>query len=346
MRAWDWVRGIRLKMLGLVALGVVSVAAVSANSLNTLWDVMLADRKQTLQAATGVLHSRIGAIKTSLDRGAITESEARDRLTELIHTARYNGTSYFGLYNLAGIMLAHGTTSAFDGADMLHHKNPTVRNNTRVMLDLCAGGRSGFISVLGSKSGQPNVDVEKLYYAASFVPWDLVTVASSELDDIQLAFWNAASRGALISLGVAALLLVAGLWIGQNVSGGIKDLDRKMRRLADGGLDIDLSLALGRRDEISAMARAVGVFKVNAIERFRLVGEQAERERQAAEERQAAHLSAEREIARGEELRHLEQFADAAFEGLVLHREGTILYANAALATLLGCARVATSLSS
>src|SRR5208283_837553 len=93
MRSWNWMHGIQMKMLGMVALGVLSVVIVSTLSLSTLQDAMLADRKQELQAATGVLHSQIGVIKNRLDRGAISEEQAKDQLIELIHTARYNGTA-------------------------------------------------------------------------------------------------------------------------------------------------------------------------------------------------------------------------------------------------------------
>ncbi|MDR3537213.1 MAG: cache domain-containing protein, partial [Acetobacteraceae bacterium] len=203
MKSWIWVHGIRMKMLGLVALGVASVVIISALSLNILQQVMLTDRQQTLRAATGVLHSQIAVIKGRLDRGAITDAQAKEQLIELIHTARYNGSAYFGVYNLAGIMLAHGTTPAFDGADMLHHENPAVRDSTKAMLDLSAGGQSGFITMLGAKSGRTDVNVEKLYYAASYAPWGLVTVSSSEIDDIQAAFRHEAWRGGAISLGVA-----------------------------------------------------------------------------------------------------------------------------------------------
>ncbi len=273
MKLWSWMHGIQMKMLGVVALGVLSVVVVSALSLSTLQNAMLADRKMELQAATGVLHSQIGLIKSRLDHGAITEAQAKDQLIELIHTARYKGTAYFGVYNLSGIMVAHGTTAAFDGADMLHHENPAVRNSTKAMLDLSAGGKSGFLTLLGSKSGHADINVEKLYYAASFAPWDLVTVSSSELDDIQAAFRQEARHVGLIGFAVAAVLAAAGLWIGRSVSRSVKTLDGKMRSLADGTLDITLT-EVARRDEIGTMARSVAFFRDRLVEAERLRADQ------------------------------------------------------------------------
>jgi len=271
----------------MIVLGVASVVIVSAFSLSALQDSMLADRKQELQAATGVLHSQIALIKGRLDRAEITEPQAQEQLSELIHKTRYNGTAYFGVYNTAGIMLAHGTTPAFDGADMLHHQNPAVRNSTKAMLDLSAGGQSGFVTILGTKSGHTDVNVEKLYYAASYAPWGLVTVSSSELDDIEAAFWQEARRIGLISFGVAVALAAAGLWIGRSVSGGVKDLDNKMRRLAEGDLGIDLSEVV-RHDEIGTMARSVAFFRDRLVEAERSRAEQAEGKKQAEAAEKAA----------------------------------------------------------
>ena len=62
-KMWRWMHSIQMKMLGVVALGVLSVVVVSVLSLSTLQNAMLSDRKQELQAATGVLHSQIGVIK-------------------------------------------------------------------------------------------------------------------------------------------------------------------------------------------------------------------------------------------------------------------------------------------
>jgi methyl-accepting chemotaxis protein len=269
MNTRNLLHSIQSRILGVVAVGVVSVVIVSWQSLQTLHGVMLEDRKQELLAATGVLHSQIGVIKNRLDRGELTEEQGKEQLIGLIHSARYKGKGYFGVYNLSGIMVAHGTTPAFDGADMLHHENPAVRNSTKAMLDLAAGGQSGFLTLLGTKSGRPDINVEKLYYAASFAPWGLVTVSSSELDDIQAAYWQEAWRIGLGAGVITVILLTVGVWLGRNVSRGVKTLDTKMRHLAEGHMDIDLP-ETARLDEIGTMARSVLYFRDQLSEAERL----------------------------------------------------------------------------
>ena len=84
----------------------------------------------------------------------------------------------------------------------------------------------------------------------------------------------------LVLAGLTALLAVslAGL-IGRAISKSLTGMSTTMTELASSNLDVAIP-GLGRRDEVGAMAKAVQVFKDNAIEHRRLV---EERDRQAQE---------------------------------------------------------------
>jgi len=68
-------------------------------------------------------------------------------------------------------------------------------------------------------------------------------------------------------------------WIGRGISRSLAGMSTTMTELAASKLDVAIP-GLGRRDEVGAMAKAVQVFKDNAIENRRLVEERA---RQAQE---------------------------------------------------------------
>lgn len=106
----------------------------------------------------------------------------------------------------------------------------------------------------------------------------------------------------LLALVVGGL---AAMWIGRMISTPVLALTQAMGKLADGDKASDIP-GTDREDEIGEMARAVEVFKHNAIEMDRLQAEQAEAERIAherqeqeekrrAEEKQAAEARAEEE---------------------------------------------------
>ncbi len=88
-----------------------------------------------------------------------------------------------------------------------------------------------------------------------------------------------ASAGGMLIVGVAVLLL-----LGRAVTRGIVDMTSAMGRLAQNDLAVSIPYA-DRTDEIGAMAKAVQVFKDNAIRVRDLEAEQKETERRQAEQR-------------------------------------------------------------
>jgi len=111
----------------------------------------------------------------------------------------------------------------------------------------------------------------------------LTKKTSSELDRLLQAritglesrLWWTLALAAVIALLAVAL---AG-WIGRGISRSLTGMSTTMTALAGSHLDIAIP-GLGRRDEVGAMAKAVQVFKDNAIENRRLIEERA---RQAQE---------------------------------------------------------------
>ncbi|MBF0267046.1 MAG: HAMP domain-containing protein [Alphaproteobacteria bacterium] len=93
---------------------------------------------------------------------------------------------------------------------------------------------------------------------------------------------------------VTALLMIVGLVITAGaIIRPVNALTKSMRRLADGDRQAEIP-ALSQKDEVGEMARAVDVFKQNALEMDRLRAEQ-DRQKKAAEEerRQGMHSLAD-----------------------------------------------------
>src|SRR5262245_50489631 len=91
----------------------------------------------------------------------------------------------------------------------------------------------------------------------------------------------------VISLAVGlvlALSILAYLVVGRGVTQPIKSLNGVMMRLSAGDSTVEIPHT-GRPDEIGDMAKAVEIFKQNAIERARLEGEQTATEQRSAETR-------------------------------------------------------------
>ncbi|MEG1452594.1 methyl-accepting chemotaxis protein [Brevundimonas sp.] len=88
--------------------------------------------------------------------------------------------------------------------------------------------------------------------------------------------------GGLLALAIA---MTAALWLIAVLSKPVVDMTRAMDRLAHGDLDVVVP-AVGRRDEIGAMADAVVTFREQGIENKRLAEDAAMARRMADEERE------------------------------------------------------------
>jgi methyl-accepting chemotaxis protein len=81
-----------------------------------------------------------------------------------------------------------------------------------------------------------------------------------------------------------AIALLAGVALVLTLKGPIGQITSAMRRLAEGALDTRID-GDGRKDEIGDMARALGIFKENALSKVRIEAESEEQRLQAEAER-------------------------------------------------------------
>ena len=123
--------------------------------------------------------------------------------------------------------------------------------------------------------------------------WNLLSQFAEEQKTSAGAEREKASQVSVLAtvLGVA-IAIVAGIALVLTLKGPIGQITGAMRRLADGMLDTRIS-GEGRADEIGDMARALGVFKENALSKIRIEAESEEQ--RAATEAERARNDAEKQ---------------------------------------------------
>jgi methyl-accepting chemotaxis protein len=94
-----------------------------------------------------------------------------------------------------------------------------------------------------------------------------------------------------LTYAITTLLVILGLFItAGSIIRPINALTKTMRRLADGDRHADIP-AMSQQDEVGEMARAVDVFKQNALEMDRMRVEQESQKKQTEEDRRKSMLS-------------------------------------------------------
>ncbi|UCH75105.1 MAG: HAMP domain-containing protein [Rhodospirillales bacterium] len=151
-------------------------------------------------------------------------------------------------------------------------------------------GREAFARFDDDIDQHGNGLVDLLEELQSLVLMDLARSGAEVNQEVTGASWISLMVGAVF----AGILVVVMFFIGVTITRPISRLTAVMRELADGNLDTSVAGQEGT-DELSDMARAVQVFKDNAVEKRRLERAQAEsQERSAAEKRQTVQEMADR----------------------------------------------------
>lgn len=108
------------------------------------------------------------------------------------------------------------------------------------------------------------------------------------------AYVSSVTSAQLMATGAATIAIliacIAGLVISASISGPILTITEAMRKLAEGTHDIELP-DCERRDEVGRMAKAVNVFKENAIRIAGLRNEQERMKQEAEDQKRAAMAS-------------------------------------------------------
>ncbi|MCV0428168.1 MAG: HAMP domain-containing protein [Roseibium sp.] len=165
----------------------------------------------------------------------------------------------------------------------------TVKEQTEISA-LLDGYQSAFRKY-AEKSAVIDTDLAHLeeLYAQINPLWSVVSEAAfngKQAAGKALDLAEASSRTTYLAVSGIALFLAVGLgWlIGRSITRPVNSLTGTMRDLADGNMDVDVDFT-DRRNEIGSMARAVEVFRTNAIRTRELEAEQSERSARAEEEK-------------------------------------------------------------
>ena len=120
----------------------------------------------------------------------------------------------------------------------------------------------------------------KLSYVIGFAPWGWVIGTGVYIDDLKAQTWASTQR--VLAAGALVLLisLAVSMLVARSITGPLARMTLAMDALAGGKLDVEVP-GVGRHDEVGEMAKAVEVFKSNAIARQGLEAEHKEAESRA-----------------------------------------------------------------
>ena len=182
-------------------------------------------------------------------------------------------------------MVMHPIKPEMNGNDISTYKDPNGKALFVDFVKTVKKNGAGFVPYEWPKPGfdkpQP-----KLSYVVGFAPWNWVIGTGVYIDDLKAQTWASTQRS-LITAGLILLFALAvSILVARSITGPLRRMTVAMNDLAGGKLDVEVP-GIGRGDEVGEMAKAVEVFKGNAVARQTLEAEQREAETRAATGRKA-----------------------------------------------------------
>ncbi|WP_438747879.1 methyl-accepting chemotaxis protein [Pararhizobium sp. O133] len=276
---------ISVRLYALVALALVTMAAVMTLGLFQEQDKLVAQRKAMLEAMNENAVTVFEAYYKQQQAGTLSQADAQARAIEAISAMRYQDSGYFWINDMHPNMVMHPIKPAMNGTDLTENKDPNGKHLFVEFANTVKASGKGFVDYYWPKPGAEE-PVLKYSHVAGFKPWGWVVGTGVYADDLAAMFREGLIQVAVIC-GVAALIiLLAAFSIVRSVVGPVERLKASMRAIADEDVSGDVP-ETDRKDEIGQMAGVLVVLRDSVKERIGLREREAEQQNRLDDERRS-----------------------------------------------------------
>ncbi len=273
-------------MIAVIAplVGMISFACLDVfDQRDTLTEARKAHVREMVEAAVSILRHYHGLV----EKGQLTDADARERAKGDIRDIRYGKGDFLFVYRGDGVTEVLGTVPQLEGKQRMGDTDADGMPYVRLLIEN-AKTRHGFVAYSFPRSPTDQADPRKISTSIYYEPWDWIVASGVYIGDIDEAFRSQLTRIGII-LGLTIFALVAfSIFMIRSITQPLSLITSLMERLAHGDREISVPYT-EKRDEVGKLARALDVFRRQAIALER----QADEQRQA-EARNAELLAAER----------------------------------------------------
>ncbi len=269
-------------LISLSFVGLLGIAALDSRELaSSLHQQKQIELKHLGELALGIVKEEHAAAQ----KGEIAAADAQKRAMARLAGLRYGSNDYFWINDMLPRMVMHPIKPEMVGNDLSNYKDPNGRLLFVDFVEAVKKDGAGFVAYEWPKPGfdkpQP-----KLSYVVGFAPWNWVIGTGVYIDDLKAQTWISTQRSLIFAGLILLFTLAVSIFVARRITAPLQRMTVTMNDLASGNLDVEVP-GIGRGDEVGEMAKAVEVFKSNAISRQALEGEQREAETRVVASRKA-----------------------------------------------------------
>src|SRR3954451_19112070 len=258
-------------LISLSFVGLLGIAALDsrelASSLNQQKQIEL---KHLGELALGIVKEEHAAAQ----KGDIAVTDAQKRAMARLAALRYGSNGCFWINDIRPRMVMHPIKPEMVGNDLSNYKDPNGKFLLVDFVEAVKKDGSGFVPYEWPKPGfdkpQP-----KLSYVVGFAPWNWVIGTGVYIDDLKAQTWVSTQRSLIFAGLILLFTLAISIFVARRITAPLQRMTLTKNDLASGNLAVEVP-GVGRGDEVGEMAKAVEIFKSNAIARQKLEAEQRE----------------------------------------------------------------------
>jgi methyl-accepting chemotaxis protein len=241
---------------------LIGMIAVMVAALFMLKHELMADRQIVVRNMVQAAEAIATESARHVAAGDMTLEDAQARSLDAISAMRFGDGDYIFVNSFDGDFLAHPNASLI-GKNGLGMTDGSGKTFVRALVETARDKGEGFVDYAFPKPGQTQA-IDKISFTKAVPAWKWAISSGIYIDDVAAIFWDRVLVLALIALALAAGVTAVSVAIARSVSRPVGRLTGAMQRLADGDTSVPVE-GTEDRSEIGALARALGVFRDNAI---------------------------------------------------------------------------------
>ena len=221
----------------------------------------------------------------AVQKGGVSDADAQKRAMARISALRYGNNDYYWINDMHPKMVMHPIRPEMNGNDLSAYKDP---NGNLLFVDFVNAVKKDGSGFVGYEWPKPGFDKPqpKLSFVVGFAPWNWVIGTGVYIDDLKAQTWVSTQRSLIVAGVILMFMLVVSIFVARSITTPLRRMTAAINDLSSGKLDIEVP-GIGRGDALGEMAKAVQVFKSNAVERQALETEQRAAESRAVASRRA-----------------------------------------------------------
>ena len=258
-------------LLAVSALSLVATIVVGASFLH---NKIVSDRAEQTQR---LVEAAVSVVQFWYDKeqsGALSRPQAQAGAIAALRPLRYGNNDYFFIQRYDGVVVLNPNLPQVEGQNRSGFRD--ADGVARVQLQIDTAKKGGGVAYYRMPRAGSDQQIAKVSYIAGFEPWQWAIGTGVYIDDLAAEFLAVLTRLVVIGLAIFGIAMVFAYLINHDISAALGQLKVQMHRLAAGDLEVHIDEA-ERADEIGEMAKAMRVFKQNAIAARQLEAEREKR---------------------------------------------------------------------